>query len=330
MKFSTAIDDYLRDSRDWGRINSPGTEHSYLHVLSCHAEDCGARGPLMTDREDVKLTLRRWPNPNTQRVHRSILVSFYDWMVEEGHRPDNPARATPRAKRRPTSVYRLTRDEVVAMAQAASDARERRAIYLGLFAGLRNAEMRGLKGRHFARPDFIHVSNDIAKGKRERFVPVLPDLEPVVEEIRAHVGADEYVLPAQRWRDGRTNSEKMDLKTRPSSSQALRSLVMRVGERAGIHAHIHPHLLRHAFGDHIAKYAGMRNAQFLLGHATIGTTETYTGRPTLDELTASVRGLQFVTTDPTPQISSNGGTPIEPVNRASLSFKELVEYKEES
>lgn len=32
----------------------------------------------------------------------------------------------------------------------------------------------------------------------------------------------------------------------------------------------------------------MQNAQFLLGHAGIGTTETYVGRPTLDELAVSV------------------------------------------
>ena len=54
----------------------------------------------------------------------------------------------------------------------------------------------------------------------------------------------------------------------------------RVGERAGIAAPIHPHLMRHAYGDHIAKFTGVRNGQFLLGHAGIGTTETYLGRPT--------------------------------------------------
>jgi hypothetical protein len=55
----------------------------------------------------------------------------------------------------------------------------------------------------------------------------------------------------------------------------------------------HPHLLRHAFGDHIARHAGMRNAQFLLGHADVGTTESYVGRPTLDELARAVAGFTF-------------------------------------
>ena len=52
---------------------------------------------------------------------------------------------------------------------------------------------------------------------------------------------------------------------------------MEIGIRAGIKAHIYPHLMRHAYGDHIARHAGMRNAQFLLGHAGIATTETYVG-----------------------------------------------------
>jgi hypothetical protein len=42
----------------------------------------------------------------------------------------------------------------------------------------------------------VWVSSDIAKGRRERWVPVIADLEGVVDEIRNHVAADEYVLPA--------------------------------------------------------------------------------------------------------------------------------------
>ena len=116
---------------------------------------------------------------------------------------------------------------------------------------------------------------------------------PVVAEIRASVGADEFVLPAQRFRDPPFNRRRQELSLRPSSSQALRTLVMEVASRAGIKAHIHPHLMRHAYGDHIARHAGMRNAQFLLGHAGIATTETYVGRPTLDELAGSVEGFTY-------------------------------------
>ena len=224
----------------------------------------------------MKTTLRRWPHPNTQRVCRSVLVSFYDWSMEEAIRKDNPARQTSRPRRVPTSVYRLTRAEAAALLQAAVTVRERRAIFLAVCAGLRNQELRRLQGRHFRRPGVVWVSEDIAKGARERWVPVLRDLEPVVAEIVEHVvEPGEYVLPALRSADPPRNTRQRAIPNRASSSQALRQLVIRVSQRAGIAHHVYPHLLRHAYGDHVARQAGMRHAQFLLGHATIATTETY-------------------------------------------------------
>jgi hypothetical protein len=68
---------------------------------------------------------------------------------------------------------------------------------------------------------------------------------------------------------------------------------MELAVRAGIHAHVHPHVMRHAFGDHVARYAGIKNAQALLGHADVGTTQVYTGAPTLDELAAAIKGIRF-------------------------------------
>ena len=324
MKLTAAIDGYCDDMVARGRMNSPSTERSYRSVLMRHAVDVDNRDPSYIGRSDVKRTLRRWPNPNTQRTSRSVLVSFYDWAMEEGFRKDNPARQTPRPKKRPTDVYRLTREETASMLLATNTQRERWAVYLIACAGLRNAEVRGLQGRHFERPGVIWVSGDIAKGKRARTVPVILDLEPVVGEIRFHVAPDEYVLPAQRFADPPFNRERAELRRSPSSSQALRSLVMAVGQRAGIAAHIHPHLLRHAFADHVARYAGVRNAQFLLGHATLGTTETYLGKPTLDDLTEAVRGFRIVSDDrtdvlggpQTPETPSKATTGIEPVYTA--------------
>lgn len=329
VTFSEAIDLFLVDMRAQGRITSPATERSYRSILDRHAEDIANRDPRTIGRDQVKLTLRRWAKPNSQRVARAILISFYDWTMEEGHRKDNPARQTRRPKRQPTEVYRLTRDEAAAMLRAASSMRERRAIYLGICAGLRNAELRGLRGEHFQRPGFVWVSADIAKGHRERWVPVIADLAPVVAEIREHVAPESYILPAQRWRDPPHNKLLGAVEERPSSSQALRTLVMRVAVRAGIRAHIHPHLLRHAYGDHIARFAGIKNAQALLGHATVGTTETYVGKPTLDELAAAISGFGFLSQKGTSVrpplelagIAGKATTGIEPVDPASRSSK---------
>jgi site-specific recombinase XerD len=328
MKFGHAVDEFIVDMRSQGRINSDATETNYRFALSCHAQDVNNRDPRTTNRDDVKRTLRRWENANTQRVRRATLVSFYDWCMEEGVRKDNPARQTRRPKRRPTTVYRMTLTEAGRLIDACKTRHEQYAITLGMCCGLRNAELRGLQGRHFQRDGFLHVSADIAKGGRERWVPLLPELANIVDQIRLTITADEYVLCAQRWRDPGTNTIRGDLRTRPLSAQALYYLVQRVGARAGISAPIHPHLLRHAFGDHIARHAGMRNAQFLLGHANVATTETYVGKPTLDDLAASVEGFGFsypqrdTPTHPpenTPKTPGEARTGLEPVWSASRS-----------
>jgi site-specific recombinase XerD len=209
--------------------------------------------------------------------------------MEEGLRKDNPAQQTRRPRRRPAMKSRLTEREVLAILEAARGRRERRAIFLGACAGLRNAELRGLQGRHFARDGVVWVSADIAKGKRERTLPVIPDLRLVVEEIRANVAVEEYVLPAQRFRNPPANTERQNLRLQPSSPQALIALVMRVAAHAEIATHVTPHDLRHAYAEHIARNADTRIAQHLLGHANLGTTDVYLGHPRLDDMVAAVK-----------------------------------------
>lgn len=296
MQFDVAIDRFVADMRLAGRINSPATERDYRGTLYQHLKDIGNRDPRLTGREDVKRTLVRWPHPNSRRKNRSILVSFYDWMVEEGLRPTNPARQTPRPKRKPSVVYRLSRDEVIGIMGAAHSVMERRAIYLGVCAGLRNAELRGLQGRHFWRSGAIWVSADIAKGGRERWIPVVDELAPIVADAKRDLADDDHLLPAQRWRNPPENSGKIQLRKRPMSANALRTLILAVGDRAGLRTPLRPHMMRHAFADHVARQIDVRTAQMLLGHAGIATTETYLGKPTLDELTERISGFRFKAT----------------------------------
>jgi integrase len=284
MRLTTAVDRFCEDMKAEGRMNSPATERDYRYCLDRHTQDVDNRDPRYTNREDVKRTLRHWANPNTQSKYRSILISFYDWTVEEGLRPHNPARQTRRPRRRKPETNRLTREETVAFLNAARGIRERRVAFLGVLAGARRQELLDLKGQDFARDGFIRI---FGKGARERWVPVLPELIPVVEEIRRDVAHDEYVLPAQRFRDPGVNRTRKDYRRRRSSEQALGSLVARLA------------------GD-------VRVAQYLLGHATLGTTETYLGPPTLDQLAESVEGVLFgVPTEHTFQ--GPGNQPANPV-----------------
>ncbi len=321
MKFTAAIDEYLADMKAQGRINSPRTERSYFSRLAMHADDVSNRDPRATGRQDVKRTLRRWSHPNTQANARAILVSFYDWTMEEGIRPDNPARQVRRPKKRPTSVYRLTRAEAAAMLDASLTFQDRAVVHMGLCAGLRNAELRGLTAGDLARPGYVHVPAGIAKGGRERWVPVIPDLAPFVAEALQRLHPSQHLVATMRPANPPLNTRWLEQRRDPASSQTVRKAAMRVARQAGIAAHIHPHLLRHAFGDHVARHAGIRAAQALLGHASIDTTaDTYTGQPSLDELTASIaffgyRQLPPENTTENPWKATTGIEPVDPESR---------------
>jgi site-specific recombinase XerD len=213
-----------------------------------------------------------------------MLASFYDWMVEEGLRPDNPARQVRAPRAREPRVRRLTLDEVRAILSAATGRTERRIVYLAACAGLRCSELRLLQGLHFARAGWILVSAEMAKGGRERWLPVMVDLEPVVREIRATTEDDHYVLPGTRWIESGRGLAPVERPERPCDRKTIWRTVKRIGRRAGIGTAVHPHQLRHAFADRVTRMAGLHAAQALLGHASIQTTEGYLTKPSPDEL----------------------------------------------
>lgn len=311
MRFADAIDQYIADKRREGRLNSDNSINAYRTCLEAHCDDINNRDPAKTGRQDIKRTLSRWPHPNTQRQKHAILTSFYDWCNVEGIRDTNPARNVIRARPRDINVFRPTLDEVVRLIDATagtspSRRRERWAIHLGVLAGVRREEMRLLQGRHFARDGYVWISKDIGKRGKERWVPVLPELQPIINEIRTTVGRDDYVIPSRRTKRQHSrggaldNSDPVEIPDTPISAAGLYKLIKRVGQRAELGHDIGPHTLRHAFGDHVARYAGLRAAQAMLGHSSVQTTEqSYTGRVSLDELTVSVHGFHYRRQTPT-------------------------------
>jgi integrase/recombinase XerD len=318
LTFRHVIGLYLKAAQGDGSIASPNTVRTYVSILNRLADDVSNRDPRTVGKDDINRCLDRWPNPSSRSTCRSIMVSFFDFCEQEDITPGNPARKTRPPKVKKAERYRLTLDETLAIVAAAHGSRERRVIYLATFAGLRNAELRGLKGRHLQRDGFIWVSRDIGKGNRERWIPVLEELTAVVAEIRADVSVDEYVLPALRWADAPVCTRQMALRKRASSSQALCHLVRTVMQRAGIGAAfdkdsgIGPHTLRHAFTDYVANATGdVRIVQALLGHANLATTQTYLSKPTLDQLTAALKDRRFplppTRDDDSPGHEPNGG-----------------------
>lgn len=291
MRFDEAIDLFIEDKRAANEIASKHTEASYRGALNVLAKDVDNRDPGKVGQRDVQRTLGRWPNPRTRAQRHAIFLSFYDWAVEVEVSKYNPARKVRRARFKSKPPVRLTAGEIVAVQDAARPVRrDRWAVELMLYTGARNEMVRRWKGSDFRREGVIRMHG---KGDKVWYVPVLPPLEPVVAEILTMIEPDNYVLPGRRSSNPPVHTIQHDTQKMLSSSALIRQC-NRIGKRAGIGLELHPHLLRHAFGDAVTRYAGARIAQDLMGHESIQTTvDFYVGRVSIDEAFASLRGFDY-------------------------------------
>jgi len=293
MKLTSAIDSFLADAQREGRINSRNTLDAYAAALYLLADDVGNRDPAKIGVADIKRWLDRWPNPNTRVQRHAIANSFFDHARYEGWCKGNIARDVRPARRRQPVVSRITREETARLLEVSNDRRRDRWVaHLGCCAGLRSQEIRGLQGRHFARPGFVWVSQDIGKSGKERWIPATADLAPVIEEILTLIGLEEHVIPGQRSA-GHPTPEIMRDVNRGVSASALYKQVVALGRRADMAVKVTPHTLRRSFATYVTKHAGIRVARSLMGHEEIGTTQKYTNEPTLDELAISLHGFSF-------------------------------------
>lgn len=297
MRLDQAIDAFIADWRARGRMRSQHTELAYRRVLERHATDVANRDPSKTGRSDVKRTLGHWdpPSSSATRNHaHAILRSFYDWAMQEELRRDNPARQILKAKHEEAQAYRMTRAETIALLEASKrDRRDRWTAHLGVLAGLRSQELRGLQGRHLMRDGWVWISADIGKGAKERWVPVVAELQPIVAEIRTLITSpDHHVLPGRRSARPPGAAVMVDA-TVAQSASALYNRVVKLGRKAGIPGRVTPHTMRHAFGDLLARDAGPKAAQDAMGHANVQTTfGTYMDHLSLDELALAFSGLR--------------------------------------
>jgi len=293
-EWDAAIRAYLDDMGALQRITSVNTVLAYRRTLELHAEDAEARGVecvKYATRNDVKRTLERWTSSSRVRAH-SVLRSFYRWCIEEDLRVDNPAEQV-RQTRRKNHIheFRLTQDEVVALMDAAITPLERRIVYFGTLTGGRATELTLLRVSHLARTGSVHFSRDITKGGRERWVPVLPELEPIVREVIAGSRPEAFVLPGRHQTAALRRGQEPSPITRIYVHKVLRSVVA----RAGVDPRTTPHTLRHAFAAHLLRQTrDLHLVQHLLGHASVSTTATiYVGKPSLDDMASGVVGFSY-------------------------------------
>ena len=279
MKWKAALSDY----QHYLRLERGLAAHSIsnytrdVRKLKRHLESHEARvSPADIDRERIEAFIyesSKTINPRSQARLISGLRSFFDYMIFEGYRKDNPMELieSPKLGRKlPDTLSVEEIDELIrAIDLSTAEGERNRALLETLYGcGLRVSELVELKiSDLFFDEQFIKVTG---KGSKQRFVPVSPHTQRYINlytgEVRPHVpvqkGHEDYVFLNRR---GRKLSRAM-----------IFTIIKDLGEKAGIKKNISPHTFRHSFATHLLENgADLRAIQQMLGHESITTTEIY-------------------------------------------------------
>jgi site-specific recombinase XerD len=260
----------------WQRMRGLGerTRRAYRVDLAQLGEWAGERG--LNPHELGHRELRRFAavlgenGAARSTVARKLAAirSFYRQLLERGEIDANPADLVSSPKKDAYLPNVLKPEEVVELLERIPgstplDLRDRSMFELAYAAGLRAEELVDLDVDS-VDPDGEEVRVE-GKGGKTRVIPAgehaWRTLERYTERARPALdtGSSRALFLSKSGR-------------RLSTSDVRRRLKLQ-GRRAGIS----PHTLRHSFATHLLEGgADLRAIQELLGHASIGTTQTYT------------------------------------------------------
>lgn len=212
-------------------------------------------------------------NPRTQARVISGLKGFFNYLVFEDYREDNPMDLieTPKIGRKlPDTLSEEEINDLIAAIDLSKPEGERnRAILETLYGcGLRVSELINLKlSDLYLDEDFIKVTG---KGNKQRFVPISEVNQKYIniycKEIRVH-------LPIKKEHE---DFVFLNRRGKQLTRAMIFTIVKRLAEAIGLKKNISPHTFRHSFATHLLENgADLRAIQQMLGHESITTTEVY-------------------------------------------------------
>ncbi len=220
-------------------------------------------------------------SPGTVGNALTVIRSFCRWAIRVGHRLDDPTLTIEWPRRTKPAPRALKKGELRRLFEALSSysqlsplhefmlRRNRRAIFLMLFAGLRISEVAAPRWRDV---DLEGASLMVRQGKggKDRCVPIHPILLGELHAAPSHYRS----FAVAGGKDGHQLSPK-------SLAHIFEIWLPKRGLR------ISTHQLRHTFATELLKHKGdLRHIQELLGHESLETTQGY--------LAVDIEGLRSV------------------------------------
>jgi len=232
--------------------------------------------PINIDKNTIQqfiYELAKKVNPRSQARAISGLKSFFNYLVFEDYRADNPMELIESPKEGRKLPDTLSEEEINQLIGAIDlskpEGERNRAILETLYGcGLRVSALLDLKlSDLYFEEDFIQVT---ATGDKQRFVPISEINKKYINiyrrEIRVHLaikkGAEDVLFLNRR---GNKLTRAM-----------IFTIIKQLAQEIGLHKSISPHTFRHSFATHLLQNgADLRAIQQMLGHESITTTEVY-------------------------------------------------------
>ena len=253
---------------------SPNTVASYGAEAAAFREFLGS-DPAKCCSADVDAYLRSRAKSLSKRSQAHVLSalrSYFDFLILEGERKDNPCDSLEAPKLGRYLPEVLSVEKVTSIIESVpsakpGDLRDRAILEVLYGCGLRVSEACGLLLSHvYPEEGFVRI---VGKGDKERLVPIgTPALEALDAwlDVRPEPASPEF-----------SDYAFLNLRGRPLSRVSVFNMVKNRAMLAGIRKEISPHTFRHSFATHMVENgADLRVVQEMLGHESILTTEIYT------------------------------------------------------
>ncbi len=279
MKWQEALRDYqhyLRIERGLSLNSIENYSYDIVKLIHYLEEAKIKISPLQISEERIQDFIYQVSKTMSARSQSRIisgLRSFFDYLVFEDYRKDNPLELveSPKIGRKlPDTLSTEEIDRLIESIDLSHPQGERnRCILETLYScGLRVSELITLKlSDLYFDEGFIRV---VGKGDKQRLVPISPltvkYINLYIDQIRMH-------LPIQK---GFEDTLFLNRRGKQLTRAMIFTIVKQTAVKAGVKKKISPHTFRHSFATHLLENgADLRSIQQMLGHESIITTEIY-------------------------------------------------------
>ncbi len=212
-------------------------------------------------------------NPRSQARLLSGLRNFFDYLIFDGKRKDNPTDLieSPKIGRKlPDFLSTSEIDAILSVIDLSTPEGERNKVMLETLysCGLRVTELITLQiSDLFFNEGFVRV---IGKGDKQRYVPINEQNIRLIQLYLRHIRT---AIPVQK---GFEDTVFLNRRGKQITRNMVFMIIKGLAQKAGIKKSISPHTFRHSFATHLLENgADLRAIQQMLGHESITTTEIY-------------------------------------------------------